>query len=304
MNSSAQYQTTPKLFAVTPIYQKRKFVNRLATLFCLFSVGFGLFWLSSILWTLFSHGFAGFMQLPIFSANTPPPNTIGGLKNAIVGSTLIVGTALLMGVPVGILTGVYLAEFDKGGLFGRATRFVSDSLLSAPSIVIGLFIYTLVVKGIKVGNIGIDGTGFSGFSGSLALALILVPVIIKNTETMLRLIPNTLREASFALGSPSYKMITAITLKSAKAGVITGVLLGFARIVGETAPLLFTALNNQYFSTDMRGEMANLPNTIYQLSMYPDEIWQQLAWSAALLIAIIVLILNLSAKFIGNKDHQ
>lgn len=274
------------------LYNRRKLINILGKGFAWASVSFGLFWLIWILITLTTNGLAGFMELPIFTQDTPPPNTVGGLRNAIVGSSLIVSVALAIGIPVGVLTGVYLAEFDKGGYLGRATRFMNDILLSAPSIIIGLFVYTLMVR----------GGSFSGISGSVALALIIIPVIVRTTENMLRLIPNALREAGYALGAPRYKLVFAVTLRSAKAGVLTGVLLGFARIIGETAPLLFTALNNQYFSTDMSAAMANLPNTIYQLAMYPDETWHKLAWSAAFLIAVVVLGLNLFARTLDKKS--
>ena len=231
--------------------------------------------------------------MPVFSLDTPPPLTEGGLRNAIVGSVMISFAGLALGTPIGILTGVYLAEFDQGGWLGRATRFMNDILLSAPSIVIGLFVFALMVQ----------GRGFSGWAGVVALAIIVIPVVIRTTESMLLLVPNNLREAGYALGAPKYKLVGSITLKSAKAGVITGVLLAFARIAGETAPLLFTALNNQYFSTDMSQPMANLPNTIYQFAMSPYENWHALAWAAALLITFAVLLLNIIARALSAKAH-
>lgn len=231
--------------------------------------------------------------MPVFSLDTPPPMAEGGLRNAIVGSVMISFAGLALGTPIGILTGVYLAEFDQGGWLGRATRFMNDILLSAPSIVIGLFVFALMVK----------GRGFSGWAGVVALAIIVIPVVIRTTESMLLLVPNNLREAGYALGAPKYKLVGSITLKSAKAGVITGVLLAFARIAGETAPLLFTALNNQYFSTDMSQAMANLPNTIYQFAMSPYENWHALAWAAALLITFAVLLLNIIARALSAKAH-
>lgn len=282
------------------LYQKRKFKNKLGIIFTWSAMIFGLFWLAWILVTLFGRGAIGFAQLPIFTANTPPPATIGGLKNAIVGSILLAVSGLAMGVPIGVMAGIYLAEFaDNDGKFGqvigKVTRFLNDILLSAPSIVIGLFVYALMVSG---------GRGFSGWAGAVALALIVIPVVVRTTENMLSLVPNALRESAYALGTPKYKLVGYVTLKSAKAGVLTGILLAFARITGETAPLLFTALNNLYFSMDMSQTIANLPNTIYQFSMNPDATWNQLAWSAALLITLAVLSLNILARFIGAKESS
>jgi len=218
---------------------------------------------------------------------TPPPMEEGGLANALVGSLLMVGLATLIGTPVGILAGVYLAEYGQKGWLGSVTRFINDILLSAPSIVIGLFIYSVVVSRFK---------SFSGWAGVLALALIVIPVVIRTTENMLALIPNALREAAYALGTPKWKVILSITLKSARAGVITGVLLAVARIAGETAPLLFTALSNQFFSTDMSGPMASLPVTIFKFAMSPYENWQKLAWAGVFIITIGVLALNVIAR--------
>ena len=282
------------------LYQKRKFKNALGIGFTMSAMVFGLFWLVWILITLFSRGATGFMELPIFTANTPPPATVGGLKNAIVGSAMLAFSGLFIGTPVGLMAGIYLAEFaDNDGKFGRTlggiTRFLNDILLSAPSIVIGLFVYALMVSG---------GRGFSGWAGAVALALIVIPVVVRTTENMLALVPNALRESAYALGTPKYKLVGHVTLNSAKAGVITGVLLAFARITGETAPLLFTALNNLYFSMDMSQTIANLPNTIYQFSMNPDITWNKLAWSAALLITLAVLSLNILARFIGGKEYK
>lgn len=274
------------------LYQKRKFINKLGLVFTLMAMGFGLFWLSWILWTLFGKGVVGLFSMPIFTADTPAPMMEGGLRNALVGSAMLALTALAIGTPVGIMTGIYLAEFAGNSFLGKATRFMNDILLSAPSIVVGLFVFSLMVQ----------GKGFSGWAGALALALIVVPVVVRSTESMLLLIPNTLREASFALGTPRYKMVMMVSLKSAKAGVVTGVLLAFARIMGETAPLLFTALNNQYFSTDMNSAIANLPNTIYQFAMSPYENWHALAWAGALLITLTVLTTNTLARMIGRKS--
>lgn len=276
-----------------PKYHRRRAMSRIAMSLTALAMVFGLFWLAWILVTLFAQGIQGLMTMPVFSLDTPPPLTEGGLRNAIVGSVMISFAGLALGTPIGILTGVYLAEFDQGGWLGRATRFMNDILLSAPSIVIGLFVFTLMVH----------GRGFSGWAGVVALAIIVIPVVIRTTESMLLLVPNNLREAGYALGAPKYKLVGSITLKSAKAGVITGVLLAFARIAGETAPLLFTALNNQYFSTDMSQPMANLPNTIYQFAMSPYENWHTLAWAAALLITFAVLLLNIIARALSAKAH-
>ncbi|WP_413771700.1 phosphate ABC transporter permease PstA [Psychrobacter piscatorii] len=268
-------------------------MNKLGLGFAMSAMVFGLFWLSWILVTLFIEGFQGMVQLPIFTADTPPPMSSGGLRNAIVGSVMLAFSGLFIGAPIGLMTGIYLSEFSKGSMLGKVTRFLNDILLSAPSIVIGLFIYALMVK----------GQNFSGWAGALALALIVIPVVVRTTENMLNLVPNSLREAAYALGTPKWKMVTQVTIKAAKAGLTTGVLLAFARITGETAPLLFTALNNQYFSTDMGQPIANLPNTIYQFAMSPYDNWHTLAWAAALLITASVLVLNILARFIGNRGQ-
>lgn len=275
------------------LYNKRRMINKLGLGFALSAMAFGLFWLLWILITLFVEGFQGMVEMPIFMADTPPPMGEGGLRNAIVGSVMLAFSGLFIGAPIGLMTGIYLAEFSHGSMLGKVTRFLNDILLSAPSIVIGLFIYALMVK----------GSSFSGWAGALALALIVIPVVVRTTENMLNLVPNTLREAAYALGTPKWQLVTKVTIKAAKAGLTTGVLLAFARITGETAPLLFTALNNQYFSTDMSQPMANLPNTIYQFAMSPYDNWHALAWSAALLITATVLTLNIIARFIGGKDH-
>lgn len=276
------------------LYNKRRFINRLGLGFALSALVFGLFWLIWILMTLFIEGLQGLVEMPVFIADTPPPMGEGGLRNAIVGSVMLAFSGLAIGAPIGMMAGIYLAEFSQGSLLGKVTRFLNDILLSAPSIVIGLFIYALMVK----------GQSFSGWAGALALALIVIPIVVRTTENMLNLVPNTLREAAYALGTPKWKLVSTVTLKAAKAGLTTGVLLAFARITGETAPLLFTALNNQYFSTDMSEPMANLPNTIYQFAMSPYDNWHALAWAAALLITAAVLFLNIAARFIGAKDHS
>ncbi|CAM4167926.1 phosphate ABC transporter permease PstA [Psychrobacter arenosus] len=275
------------------LYNKRRLINKLGLGFALSAMAFGLFWLLWILFTLFVEGFQGMVEMPIFMADTPPPMGEGGLRNAIVGSAMLAFSGLFIGAPIGLMTGIYLAEFSHGSMLGKVTRFLNDILLSAPSIVIGLFIYALMVK----------GSSFSGWAGALALALIVVPVVVRTTENMLNLVPNTLREAAYALGTPKWQLVTKVTIKAAKVGLTTGVLLAFARITGETAPLLFTALNNQYFSTDMSQPLANLPNTIYQFAMSPYDNWHALAWAAALLITATVLTLNIIARMIGGKDH-
>ena len=275
------------------LYHKRRLINRLGLGFAISAIAFGLFWLTWILLTLFVEGFQGLIEMPVFMADTPPPMGDGGLRNAIIGSLMIALLGLAIGTPVGMMAGIYLAEFSQGSLLGKVTRFLNDILLSAPSIVIGLFVYALMVK----------GQSFSGWAGAVARALIVIPIVVRTTENMLNLVPNTLREAAYALGTPKWKLISTVTLKAAKAGLTTGVLLAFARITGETAPLLFTALNNQYFSTDMSQPMANLPNTIYQFAMSPYDNWHALAWAAALLITMTVLIVNILARFIGGKDH-
>ncbi|SLJ85712.1 phosphate ABC transporter permease PstA [Psychrobacter sp. DAB_AL43B] len=275
------------------LYNKRRFINRLGLGFALSAIVFGLFWLVWILITLFVEGFQGLIKMPVFTADTPPPMGEGGLRNAIIGSVMLAFSGLAIGAPIGMMAGIYLAEFSHGSLLGKVTRFLNDILLSAPSIVIGLFVYALLVK----------GQSFSGWAGALALALIVIPIVVRTTENMLNLVPNTLREAAYALGTPKWKLVSTVTLKAAKAGLTTGVLLAFARITGETAPLLFTALNNQYFSTDMSQPMANLPTTIYQFAMSPYDNWHALAWAAALLITMTVLLLNIAARFIGGKDH-
>ncbi|MGP5407647.1 phosphate ABC transporter permease PstA [Psychrobacter celer] len=276
------------------LYNKRRWANKLGLGFAISAMVFGLIWLFWILVTLFVEGFQGMVQMPIFTADTPPPMSAGGLRNAIVGSVMLAFSGLFIGAPIGLMTGIYLSEFAQGSLLGKVTRFLNDILLSAPSIVIGLFIYALMVK----------GQSFSGWAGALALALIVVPVVVRTTENMLNLVPNSIREAAYALGTPKWKMVTQVTIKAARAGLTTGVLLAFARITGETAPLLFTALNNQYFSTDMGQPIANLPNTIYQFAMSPYDNWHTLAWAAALLITASVLVLNVLARFIGGRSSS
>jgi phosphate transport system permease protein len=272
----------------------RKRVNAIALVLALAAMSFGLFWLIWILIETVRLGLGG-MSIALFTEMTPPPQAeIGGLSNAIFGSLLMVTLATLLGTPIGILAGIYLGEYGQKGWLGSVTRFINDILLSAPSIVIGLFIYAVVVAQVK---------SFSGFAGVLALALIVIPVVIRTTENMLSLIPNALREAAYALGTPKWKVISSITLKAARAGVITGILLALARIAGETAPLLFTALSNQFWTSDLRQPMASLPVTIFKFAMSPYENWQKLAWAGVFLITFGVLVLNILARVLfRNKS--
>jgi phosphate transport system permease protein len=257
-------------------------------------MAFGVFWLVWILIETVRLGVGG-MVLATFTQMTPPPQAdTGGLANAIFGSALMVGLATLIGTPVGILAGIYLAEYGQKTLLGTATRFINDILLSAPSIVIGLFIYAAVVARMKT---------FSGWAGVLALALIVIPVVIRTTENMLALIPNALREAAYALGTPKWKVIMMITLKAARAGVVTGVLLALARVAGETAPLLFTALSNQFWTSNLSQPMASLPVTIFKFAMSPYENWQKLAWAGVFLITLGVLALNILARALFRQKH-
>ncbi len=274
-----------------PIYTRRRIINAINLTFSFLAMLFGLFWLFWILWTLLDKGLSG-ISLDIFTQMTPSPGSTGGLLNAIVGSLAMVTLATLIGTPVGIMAGTYLAEFGQRGWLAPTTRFVNDILLSAPSIVIGLFIYTVYVA--KVGH-------FSGWAGALALSLIVIPVVVRTTEDMLRLIPDSLREAAAALGAPQWKVVTLVTWRASKVGIMTGVLLAVARISGETAPLLFTALNNQFWSSDMDRPMANLPVVIFQFAMSPYEYWQALAWTGALLITLRVLGLNIAARLFMRK---
>jgi len=272
-------------------YRRRIFVNRFNLAMSLATMAIGMLFLLWILATLFRNGFAA-LSPTLFTQMTPPPGSAGGLLNAIYGSVLIVLTATLVSTPIGILAGIYLAEYGRSSAFAETTRFVNDILLSAPSIVLGLFVYTVYV--LQVGH-------FSGWAGSMALALIAIPVVVRTTENMLRLVPSSLREAAVALGAPMWKVILKVTLKAVRGGVMTGVLLAVARMSGETAPLLFTALNNQFFDTDMNAPMANLPVVIFQFAMSPFEDWKTLAWAAALLITLTVLVLNILARTVFRQ---
>lgn len=266
---------------------RRKLTNRVALTLSLAAMAFGLFWLAWILWTVLELGLAG-LSVSLFTEMTPPPGAAtGGLLNAIVGSLIMVVLATVLGTPIGILTGVYLAEYGRHHWLGAATRFINDLLLSAPSIVIGLFVYAVVVA--QTGK-------FSAWSGVIALALIVLPVVVRTTENMLQLVPDTLREAAFALGAPKSVVISRVTLRAARAGVLTGVLLAVARIAGETAPLLFTALSNQFWTLDLGEPMANLPVTIFKFALSPFTNWQELAWAGVFLITMGVLLLNIVAR--------
>jgi phosphate transport system permease protein len=275
-----------------PIYTRRRIVNAINLTFSILAMVFGLFWLFWILFTLFEKGLGG-ISMAIFTQMTPAPGSTGGLLNAIAGSLAMVTLATLIGTPIGIMAGTYLAEYGQRGWLAPVTRFINDILLSAPSIVIGLFVYTVYVA--KMGH-------FSGWAGALALSLIVIPVVVRTTEDMLRLIPNSLREAAAALGAPQWKIVTLVTWRASKIGIMTGVLLAIARISGETAPLLFTSLNNQFWNADMNQPMANLPVVIFQFAMSPYENWQELAWTGALLITLSVLGLNIAARFFLRKQ--
>jgi phosphate transport system permease protein len=276
-------------------HQRRKRTNALALTLSLAAMAFGLIWLVWILFETVRLGLGG-LSLALFTEMTPPPGAdeVGGLANAIVGSLMMVGLATFIGTPVGVMAGVYLAEYGRSSWLGHATRFINDILLSAPSIVIGLFIYAVWVARFK---------SFSAFAGVLALALIVIPVVIRTTENMLTLIPNALREAAYALGTPKWKVILSVTLKSARAGVMTGILLAIARIAGETAPLLFTALSNQFWTMDLGSPMASLPVTIFKFAMSPYENWQKLAWAGVFLITLGVLALNILARTFLRDKH-
>ncbi|MFC4159624.1 phosphate ABC transporter permease PstA [Chitinimonas lacunae] len=274
------------------LYTRRRLVNYFNLGMSMFAMLFGLFWLGWILYTLLQNGFSA-VNLAVFTQTTPAPGSAGGLANAIIGSLAMALIGTLIGTPIGILAGTYLAEFGQRGWLAPTTRFINDILLSAPSIVIGLFVYTLYVKQVK---------HYSGWAGSLALALIVIPVVLRTTENMLRLVPNSMREAAAALGAPRWKMIVSVTLRASRAGILTGILLAVARISGETAPLLFTAFNNQFWSVNMNEPIANLPYVIFQFAMSPYEDWKQLAWAGALIITLSVLGLNVLARVLLKQE--
>lgn len=278
------------------LYRRRVRTNWIGLTLSMAAMAIGLFVLLWILFVLFKNGLSA-LDWNMFTQSTPAPGSEGGgLANAIVGSLMIVGLATFLSTPIGILAGIYLAEYGDRSKIAQVTRFVTDIMLSAPSIVLGLFVYALIVAQTKQ---------FSGWAGTVALSLIAIPVVLRTTENMLRLVPGRLREAAFALGAPQWKVTTMVTLRAAKSGVVTGVLLAVARISGETAPLLFTALNNQFFSTDMSKPMANLPVVIFQFAMSPYDNWVRLAWGGALLITLTVLALNIVARvYFRDKSSQ
>ncbi len=275
------------------LYRARKRANSLLLGVSVLALAFGLFWLAWILGTLFYEGGTALARATLYYEMTPPPGVDGGLANAIFGSAFIVIVGTLLGTPVGILAGTWLAEFGRKSWLAAATRFLNDVLLSAPSIIIGLFIYSVYVARVK---------HFSGWAGALALALIVVPVVVRTTDDMLKLVPNSLREACMALGCPTWKMVTLVTYRAARTGILTGVLLAVARVSGETAPLLFTALNNQFWSTNLNAPMSNLPTVIFQFAMSPYADWHRLAWGGAALITLAVLALNILARSLFRRE--
>ncbi|PWF48603.1 phosphate ABC transporter permease PstA [Massilia glaciei] len=279
---------------INRVYRKRLLVHRFGIALSVLAMTIGLAFLMWILWTLLLKGIVGIegLGLTLFTVDTPAPGSAGGLRNAIVGSLMMVGLSTLISTPIGILAGIYLAEYGETNKFAQLTRFVTDIMLSAPSIVIGLFVYALYVA--KVSH-------FSGYAGSIALTIIAVPVVVRTTDNMLRLVPNSLLEAAFALGAPRWKVATLVRLRAVKAGVITGALLALARIAGETAPLLFTALNNQFFSLNMNAPMANLPVVINQFAMSPYDDWRDLAWAGALIVTFSVLLLNILSRTVFSQ---
>jgi len=276
------------------VYAARKRGNAIMLAISSVALAFGLFWLVWILATLLLEGGSALLRISFYSQMTPPPGSDGGMANAIMGSVAMVAVGTLIGTPIGVLAGTYLAEYGRKGWIAGATRFVNDVLLSAPSIVIGLFVYSVYVAQVR---------HFSGWAGAVALGLLVIPVVVRTSDDMLRLVPNSLREATVALGCPVWKMILFITYRAARSGIVTGILLAVARISGETAPLLFTALNNQFWSVNMNAPMANLPVVIFQFAMSPYEDWQRLAWGGAALITMAVLGLNILARSMFRKNH-
>ena len=294
MNINVKVTTQAPVSAIRSdnwVYRRRAIMNKVMLTLSMAALVFGLFWLCWILAVLVIKG-GGALSVTLFTESTPPPGQAGGLLNAILGSFVMVGVGTLIGTPVGILAGTYLAEYGQRGWLAPATRFLNDVLLSAPSIVIGLFIYAVYVS--QVGH-------YSGWAGSLALAILVIPVVVRTTDNMLLLVPNSLREACFALGCPKWRMITMVSYKAARSGILTGVLLAVARVAGETAPLLFTALNNQFMSFDMNAPLANLPVVIFQFAASPFQDWNTLAWAGATLITLAVLALNIVARSMFSK---
>ena len=273
------------------LHRQRKIINLLWLSASVLATAFGLFWLAWLLWTLLSNGLQ-WVSWDIFTKPTPPPGSQGGLANAIAGTLMMTGVGVAIGAPIGVLAGTYLCEFGRHSRMAPVIRFVNDILLSAPSIVVGVFVYGVIV--LRTGH-------FSGWAGAVALALIVVPVVLRTTEDMLRLVPDSMREAAAALGAPQWKVVTFVVYRAARAGILTGILLAVARISGETAPLLFTALNNQFWSSSLNGPVANLPVVIFQFAMSPYEDWQHLAWAGALLITSGILLLNMVARILQKS---
>ena len=282
------------LAAKSPLYAGRRRRNAIAKTMALAATLFGLGWLVLILGILLYEGIGG-LSLAVFTENTPPPGAAGGLMNAIVGSLIITVLAVIIGTPIGILAGTYLAEYGRHDKLSSVVRFINDILLSAPSIVVGLFIYEIMVA--PMGH-------FSGYAGAVALAVIVIPVVVRTTEDMLTLVPDTLREAAASIGLPRAHMIVRVAYRAARAGIVTGILLAVARISGETAPLLFTALNNQFWSSNLNAPMASLPVTIFQFALSPYEEWQQLAWTGALIITAAVLTLSILARTLTRRREN
>ena len=274
--------------------QQRKLINRIALTLAMLAMAFGLFWLFWILFTTIELGFAS-LSVKLLTQMTPAPGSEGGLLNAIVGSVLLVGLGTLLGTPIGVMAGIYLAEYGQNTWLGHVTSFINDIMLSAPSIIIGLFVYAIYVA--QVGH-------FSGYSGVVAIAMLVIPVVVSATSNMLKLVPDSLREAVFALGSPKWIVISKVTVRASLAGILTGVLLAVARVSGETAPLLFTALSNQFWTLDMNQPIANLPVTIFKFAMSPYKDWQEIAWGGVFLITIGVLSLNILARIFFRQKHR
>jgi len=274
------------------LYRRRRWTNRVALTLSVATMAIGLFFLAWILWTLAERGLVALRPV-VFTQSTPPPGSAGGLINAIAGSLMMTVVGILVGAPVGIMAGTYLSEFGKNHWFAEMARFVNDILLSAPSIIIGLFVYAVIV--LRMGH-------FSGWAGAMALAIIAIPIVVRTTEDMLHLVPVTLREAAAALGAPRWKVVVLIAFRAARSGILTGVLLAIARVSGETAPLLFTALNNQFWSTNMNAPIANLPMVIFQFAMSPYTDWVKLAWAGSLLITLSVLLLNIVARIVFRQQ--
>lgn len=279
-----------------PLYRRRKWTNRVMLVLAGLAIVVGLFWLSWIMWTLFSKGLAA-LSPALFTEITPPAGeTGGGLANAILGSVLMVAVATMMTTPIGILAGTYLAEYARNNTLSKIVRFINDILLSAPSIVVGMFVFLVAYYGL-----GLRQNAYSGWAGAFALAIIMLPVVVRTTDDMLKLVPNTLREAAVALGTPYWKMIFTIGYRAARTGMLTGLLLGVARIFGETAPLLFTAFGNNFWSSNLSERMASLPQVINQFGLSPDENWNQLAWGGAILITLLVLFINIVTRWYASK---